>query len=295
MSPARFQLRLRSAGMFSNVNEVVHQLHLAALGNYQFRINWRASCYLEPEKGGEPWLYYFENCFDSDQWPGDLPRLSGGKAIACCKNNLITPRLKEGQCAPLLLPQDRHLPAKIIRQYIKPNQATSEIIQQHLEKFTGRYVIGLHIRGLGRNHGGAASILRRHGRGQLEMDYDRFFAVIDKRINQQPDAAIFVCSDSLTVINHVVKTYGERVISYPASRSDFGEMHAGHANNQGFEFSPYKLGQDVMVEAHLLANTDFFVHGNSNVANFVLCKNPNLDSVYVYQQEIQEVIDRFGG
>ncbi len=37
-------LKLRSAGMFSNVNEVVEQLRLAEQGGYRFAIDWSASC-----------------------------------------------------------------------------------------------------------------------------------------------------------------------------------------------------------------------------------------------------------
>jgi len=39
MNPTRFRLRLRDAGMFSNVNEVVQQLYLANKAHYQFEID----------------------------------------------------------------------------------------------------------------------------------------------------------------------------------------------------------------------------------------------------------------
>ncbi|MGU9956384.1 MAG: hypothetical protein ACNYPI_01685 [Arenicellales bacterium WSBS_2016_MAG_OTU3] len=52
--------------------------------------------------------------------------------------------------------------------------------------------------------------------------------------------------------------------------------------NKGLTFSPYKLGLDVVVETYLLARTNYFVHGTSNVANFVLSVNDRLDSFYVY-------------
>jgi len=177
----------------------------------------------------------------------------------------------------------------LIAHYIKPNQKSLELIQLGSMSFKDTYVIGLHIRGLGRNHGGAAS-LRQIGQKQFEMDYHRYFSAVDLQLKTHPNAKIFVCSDSQTVIDQVNQTYGERVISYPSARSAFGEMHADHAKNAGLIFSPFKLGQDVMVEAHLLAMTDYFVHGNSNVANFVLCKNPNLGSTYVYETEMQNAI-----
>jgi len=58
-----------------------------------------------------------------------------------------------------------------------------------------------------------------------------------------PAAKIFACSDSSIVIKNIM---------------------------------------DVVVEAYLLSETSVFVHGNSNIVNFVLCKNPTLHHKYVY-------------
>jgi hypothetical protein len=59
-------------------------------------------------------------------------------------------------------------------------------------------------------------------------------------------------------------------------------MHASRRENEDQAFSPCALGEDVVVEAYLLSMTDFFVRGNSNVADFVLCRSPNLQSRYVF-------------
>ena len=84
-------------------------------------------------------------------------------------------------------------------------------------------------------------------------------------------------------MNEVIQQYGDRVITFLSSRSDYGEMHIqGYPKNQGLVFSPYQLGEDVLLEAYLLAETDYLVHGNSNVSNFVLCKNPDLTASYIY-------------
>lgn len=50
------------------------------------------------------------------------------------------------------------------------------------------------------------------------------------------------------------------------------------------EHSPYKLGEDVVIEAFLLARTNFFIHANSSVANFVLCLNPALPHHDIYER-----------
>lgn len=277
----KLELRLRNSGMFSNVNELVQYLYMAESGSYTFYIDWRHSCYKEDIFGKNPWEYYFEQCFSQDK-SESLGLLPVGKAIACSQNNIITPRLKNGQCNPLLLPKDRFLPHRLIKKYIHLKPQVNEIIDRFKKEYFNNHVIGLHLRGLGRNHGGAAQ-LRQQGGGVLAVDYERFFHYIDQRLSIQTDAKIFVCSDSQDVIDHVVDVYQDKVITYDATRSAFGEMHAQHKHNSGLSFSPYKLGLDVLIEAYLLSKTSYFVHGNSNVANYVLCLDPNIEADYVYQ------------
>jgi hypothetical protein len=285
---------MRSAGMFSNVNELIQYLFLAESQGFKFFVDWRHSCYFEEKYGSNPWEYYFEQCFpevgahniqelsQEKKEAQDLPFLPVGKAVACSKKNIITPRIHDGQCNPLLLPKNRNIPHQYISRYLTLNNHVQSLINDFERLyFEENEVIGLHLRGLGRNHGGALQ-MRAKGQSQFEIDYPRFFKFIDHRLVQQPEMKIFVCSDSQIVIDRVYDHYGDIVISYSASRSEFGEMHANHQNNQGLDFSPYKLGLDVLVEAYLLARTDYFVHGNSNVANFVLSLNPELESSYTY-------------
>ena len=290
MASTRFTLDLRTAGMFSNVNEVIQYLHLAETEGFQFHVTWKWSCYGEQERPGNPWEYYFEQCFDTGSWTDDPPLLPVGKPVACARDNIITPRLRDRQCAPLLLPVDRHLPHRYISRYLRLNAATRQVVDDFARTFDGRRVIGVHIRGEGRVHGGAAAMMNAKGRRELSSDFERYFQQIDGQLKPGDNSAVFVCSDSQDIVDRMVERYADRVILYPATRSAFGEMHAGHARNAGETFPRFKLGQDVLVEAYLLARSDYFIHGNSNVANFVLCCNPALPSHYIYEQEMQAII-----
>ena len=140
-------------------------------------------------------------------------------------------------------------------------------------------VIGLHIRGPGRVVGvrdRSKEVATTEGLG-----LPSYFRAVDAALLTRQRARIFACSDSSLVIDAIAERYGDRVITYDASRSEFGEMHANHPSNAGLSFSPYKLGLDVLVEAYCLSGTDFFIHGNSNLANFVVCRNPTLEHLYV--------------
>ena len=199
--------------------------------------------------------------------------------MACSRANIITPRLEDGNCNPLLLPRDRYAAHRLIRAYLRPKPHVRAGIEDMARQFRPR-MIGLHIRGPGRTDGGVPELRRSFGDGN-RVPVERFFEQVEVALRLLPEAGIFACSDSSLVIADIVSRFGDRVLTWPAIRSEFGEMHAGHAANAGQSFPPYQLGLDVLSEAYLLSRTDIFVHGNSNVANFVLSEAPTLIHAYV--------------
>ncbi len=358
-----FELRLRKVGMFSVVNEVVQHLYLADTNGYEFYIDWRDSCYLDPHYEGDPWHYYFEPCFNipdgakparlqtsefrrfpvhnliaiyltklARRLPAHnliaifLTRLANfltdpgmhlakrvrlfparsliaifltrlvtfsnkltmfltkltkqlpvGSSIVFTKDNIITPSVVDGATS-MLLPHDRSVPNKVIQKHLRLKPMVIKIIDEFVKTHFPEVTIGLHIRGVGHN----VELPLAKDRHSNSVNYERYFQPVNAALLKYPDAKILACSDSQEVIDHIIEVYGERTITYESTRSAFGEMHANHTQNKGLTFSPYKLGLDVVVEAYLLARTNYFIHGNSNVANFVLSVNDRLDSFYVY-------------
>jgi len=277
------ELILRPAGMFSNVNEVVQQLYLAERSGYQFIIDWSASCYRSSQRKTDPWNYYFEDCFpDVNSGSKSLRQIPFGTPVACSKNNIITPREIDGNCVPLLLPKNRELPHRFIKSNINLKKALKDRISKLVSVNFSERTIGLHIRGSGRRDGGSSQ-QRSQNNGKYGIPFKRYFKHVDAYLLKHPEAKIFICSDSLLVIRKVMLRYGEKVITYQATRSEFGEMHvAGQPENSGSTFPKYKLGEDVIIETYMLSKTNYFIHGNSNVVNFVLCKNPHLPNQYIY-------------
>lgn len=277
------KLQLRPAGMFSNVNEVVEHLRLAELGGYRFFIDWHRSCYRDSTRSGDPWSYYFEPVFPNLKrpfWQLASPKLDTGYKVACTKANIITPRLRDGDCNPMLLPRDREGANRIIATYIRPNAAVTARVNAFRQDHFPAQVIGLHIRGQGKNDGGSAQRRNKHA-PDGEVPLDVYFQAVDGKIATMPEAAIFACSDSDRVIDAVTGRYGDRVVTYAATRTEFGEMHMDHPENAGEAFDTYKLGMDVLVEALLLSETTVLIHGTSNVSSFALCKSPRLEHIYV--------------
>ncbi|PYG31858.1 hypothetical protein [Pelagimonas varians] len=276
----RLRLRAGPSGIFSNVNEVIEQGRLAQLGGYSFFIDWSVSCYRDADREEDPWAYYFEPSFpDVTPFEGadDLP---GGIPICCTRENVITPRLEDGNCNPLLLPRDRAAASRLLHTYVRPKQYIKDAVAAFKADHWRSKMIGLHIRGPGRLDGGA-DVLRKALGAEGAVPFQPFFEHTDRILDLIPDAGIFVCSDSQPVIDRVRDRYGDRVVDYPAIRSTFGEMHARHPENGDETFPTYRLGLDMVIEALLLAETDVFIHGNSNVANFVLSYDPYQMHVYV--------------
>ena len=169
-------------------------------------------------------------------------------------------------------------------------EIAASINEFRAKHFRGNKVLGLHLRGLGRD-ASPAGALRRSSVGRGVIDYDKFVAPVDEYLGKNPDTLVFACSDSQDVIDHLSDRYGSKLLTTSAVRSGFGELHcrAGCKANQGFEFSKYQLGLDVLLDAYLLAEVDYLVHGSSNVTNYVLCLNPSLSSYYVYH-DVEHVL-----
>lgn len=279
-------VQLRPHGMFSNVNQVIDALYLAEQGGYGVLVRWgRDSCYYDPATGSKDvWGYYFEPvCQHGPDRPGRGDFVLENTAYR--KENVITPRCRDSNT--LRPPRDRFLVRDIIERHIRLKPHIVRIVEQfastHLQKRRGP-LVGLHVRGAGKQDGGAEIYKPR-----LELARGVPFAAyrekLDAYLAEHPESTIFLASDSQMVVDSFSDWYGERVKTYPSIRDHYGEMHA--RNPRGWlrrkpRFSPYRLGEDVVVEAYLLSSADHFIHGISNVSAFVACNNPQLTCEDVY-------------
>lgn len=279
-------LKLDKDGMFWNVNRVINSIFIAQSLGLKFEVLWADSLYDEPGKGQpNTWLSYFKPVFPEVEGSdgqstfdvfklhkeGGFPRLTGDRYNF------------QGKMFGMKLPHDRPAAARIIENNIQLQPNIKSLIGSFQnDLFTGR-VIGLHIRGRGRSLADGTGLMRYFLDPSEPIPYSAYFAAVDRALLQFPQAKIFACSDSNDVLARCKQKYGDRVFSYNATRSNFGEMHCTASQSDTVKISPHKLGTDILIEAYSLAICDFFVHGNSNVANFVLCKSPNLPHDYVYQ------------
>jgi len=279
-------LKLRPAGMFSNVNEVIQHLYLASDKSYRFVIDWSRSCYRSDEHDGDPWNYYFEPCFKLRPPLKYVSKvLQSGPAVTCSATNIITPRsVDESNDSILEFPQIRELVKQIIDKHIHIKKDIIDEVNTFTDRHFSTYTIGMHIRGQGALDA-QRSETRMTQEGKIQIPYQEYFSEAHRVLKKRPESKILVCSDSSAVVDHVLSEFGEKVITFDAVRTIKGEMHAlkNKIDDSNQPIDAYTLGKDVLVEALLLAKTNYFISGRSNVVNFVLCKNPNLEHYYAEQ------------
>lgn len=126
------------------------------------------------------------------------------------------------------------------------------------ERLPEARVIGVHIRGT--DH------IRMYGD---RIDLDRYFSEVD-RLLSSGYTQVFLATDDARFYRAFVERYGERLVSYGSHRTESGQ--GVHFENS----APREIGEEVVIDWLLLAGTQYFIHGESNVATAVLIRSPDL-------------------
>lgn len=274
-------VRLRQSGMFCELNHTIAAAGYAEDNGLAFRPLWVGGLYSEP--GVDAWPVFFEQ----PDTPGDITldvrnrdrRFRPYGHYAAPRGGKLPADYQESKCSTFLLPpRNRQRASRLIRQYIQPKPAIIKSVQDQHRKMLSGYdtVLGVHLRGPLRLHGGAAYLSDQLGYGR--PPYRAYFNKIDLRLKDaEGSAAILLCTDAGCVVDKVRKRYGDRVIAPSQCLPKSGEPHKSDT------FDPYTLGVDALKDAWLLSMADALVHGNSNMSNFVLCLNPKMPSHDVYK------------
>lgn len=280
----RLNEKIRLAGMFAVINYFVDYLcwHSGRQSKARFRIELDNYKMYQEGAGEDVYRYYFAGGqeFESTDTT-DTVHVPQPVPGSVTRRGLMT-KYGRSNARELLPPSNdkRHGIGEVIQRYFSLNSATRKIVDAFVgQHFNGHKVVGVHLRGAGRLDGGTSSFKKRL---QLEdgVPYNIYFEKINAFLKEEPDAKVLICSDSKRVIARVKKEYNDRVLTYDSQLTDFGESHiaAQQAKERGekTDLNPKKMGEDVIVETYLLSQCDYFVHGNSNISNFIICLNPEL-------------------
>jgi hypothetical protein len=163
--------------------------------------------------------------------------------------------------------------------YIRPRvyilQKVNDFFARHL---AGHYVIGVHARGTDAT---SKQELRTFRQGSLVLS--RYFTEVERLLDAQPGARIFVASDEQSSLDYLARAFGPRVVAYDSVRHRGGEV-AGQGPT-GWIMPAYiardrdvaaKNGEDAVIEYLLLSRCDYLVHNGSSLARTVLLNAPRL-------------------
>lgn len=147
---------------------------------------------------------------------------------------------------------------EIIKKNLKLLPHVSEKLESfYNENFVGKKVLGLHIRGTDHPD---------------KLPMDSYIEKIKKHIDQYD--VLFVTSDEQSRVDFIKKEFGDKVLLYPTFRSQNHQpLHYQSSHN----YNKYFIGEEVIIEAYLLAKTNFLLCCSaSNVNFFVRSLNKDL-------------------
>lgn len=260
-------LSLNRSGSFFNINCVI-----SSINKYPYL---KFYVYFAQERGNEArnWDSVFEQPFGLIS--------SSGRVIAPVRDGLINQRQYYKGYVRLLTPQksERKLLKSVIDKYIRPVKHIKNRIDVLKEKLTGYYKIGLHIRGGGREDGGT-----KEDRQAFELNngipLKEYSRILDAElIKTNKETKVYLATDNEPTIEYFKTKYPfVEFVTQDCVRSKgwYGEEHAKN-NCEG-----QRLFEEVVIDAYVLAYTDVFIHGNSNVSNFVVCVNPEIVNYNIY-------------
>jgi SAM-dependent methyltransferase len=207
--------------------------------------------YYEPAFGPNWWGYYFE--------PLNLGTSEG--AIIDYSSPFETGRISYlGETG---LSRDRV--NELISKYIRVKPEIQNLVDQFAaEKFSGKYVIGVHYRGTDKFQYDSNSI-----------SYEDLSSSIQNFVNEKglKDYVIYLATDEDACLNYMRQIFQEKLLFQDCLRSsDKTPIHYFNQKNT----SPYKLGKEAMIDCLLLSKSNHLIRTCSYLSLVSTFFNPHL-------------------
>lgn len=241
------------AGMFSYIWEVLRGIHRFPNETYYVRFG-RESCYFDEQLYQQQdidnvWEYYFEQLNEFHDNITEIVNISSDpnseyRDVFMESDDYITRTLEYHN---------------IINKHIKLLPHVSEKIEDFYNTyFKDKKILGIHCRGT--DH---------PDKKDIEYYIDQIALYIDDY------DYIFIASDEQYRVDCIKQAFGDKVIEYNVTTRSASSAPL-HYHTE-FQCSKYHIGEDVIIEAFLLAKTNYLLCcTGSNVNFFVRALNPNL-------------------
>tara|TARA_R110000803_G_scaffold95337_6_gene163192 strand:- start:1222 stop:2019 length:798 start_codon:yes stop_codon:yes gene_type:complete len=242
----------RQAGLFSYVLQALHNLSVIDGTDDKLYIKYKDNMlYLEPAAGDNVWDYYFHQPFSFtkedilNNEKEEVIFIESDKALPLCH----VPRKNDE-----MFKRGRYLTKKYIK--VK-HHITDKVDGFIVENFDDKKFFAIHKRGTD------------HGKDAPLMGIDDYIAKADEHFESYDYGLI--CTDEQNTIDIFKKRYGNKIKFYDSIRCD---------NDRGVHYSvglqsPYKMGEDVIVESLLMSKSDLLIRTVSGVTDFsIMCGSP---------------------
>jgi hypothetical protein len=294
----------RDVGLFSLIQQVIANIPWAIKENRIPVVYFQEKmCYWTPagyHDKGTVWEYYFEPvsmAHPASSIPANIrktisinPPSPYEVGYFADKHTVVSnhfgdhPNLKgKALDIPYLMddPDDvlRQKTKTIIESFIRPRAYIRQKANDFFEKHMSRhYIIGVHARGTDAT---SKQEIREHRQGSLVLS--RYITEIQRLLDLQPRAKIFVATDDQFSLNVIKDVFGSRVIAYESVRHQSGEaagqgptgwiMPAYIASNRD---QSARNGEEAIIEYLLLSRCHYLVHNGASLARTVLLKVPEM-------------------
>jgi len=238
--------------------------------------------FLDPEHGDNVWQQYFEpigpwSSAELQHMLADPARASGALEVRCV-DAALPPRIKADPDSIFTwtfghwrtsVPEDvaawfaeqRRKGRESVRRYVRVKPRVMEKVEQfHDRRMKGGRVLGVHIRGTDLRYAPPVSPAE-------------YFEPIERYLEAHSRARIFLATDQVQYLELIKKRYGSIVQNYDCLRSTTSTAPFNLKTG-----SPYRKGEDVLVDILLLSRCDFLIRGASNIPEMAIYFSENLES-----------------
>ena len=163
------------------------------------------------------------------------------------------------------LESKRKTARQLMKRYVRVKPHIRKVVDNFVnENFNNKNIIGCHVRGTDFSYATATSV-------------EKYFEILDT----QKDVHIFLATDQTQYVELFKERYGdEKVLTYDSLRSD-NDVAAFELENG----SPYKKGEDVLIDTLLLSRTNSIIKCAAAGGEFALWFNENLEVLHDFALE----------
>jgi hypothetical protein len=245
-------------GFFGEFLRILGALYLYDTGMYAgVKIDFsKCGSYYDPARGGDWWEYYFK--------PVNL----GNPDNAIPFHTRNGPNELGGYDRMFEFGVPRKTAYQLIKKYISPNRHIKNKVKAYLTThFKKNYIIGVHYRGTDKFINEAPFV-----------PYEDVAKEIDDLIKiKKLDPQIFVATDEQSFLDFMISRFPGKIIYYEeGGRSIDGCPVHYH----GFE-TPYKNGEDAVMDCLLLSKCNYLFKTSSNLSLCAAYFNPKMPMVHL--------------